>query len=182
MRTAIYARVSTKDQNCALQLDALRSYCASRGWEIVREFVDHGFSGAKDSRPALNELMSWSAQRRIDAVVVWRFDRFARSVRHLVSALEDFQKLGISFVSYSEQLDTTTSMGRAMFAIIAAMAQLERDLIRERVQAGVKRAIAERKHWGRKPIEFNDLPHLSLRKAAQELGVSFETVRRRRQG
>lgn len=180
MRTSLYARVSTKDQNCAMQLEALREYCKHRGFEIVREFVDHGFSGAKDSRPALNELMNCAHERQFDAVLVWKFDRFARSVKHLVSALETFNDLGISFISFSEHLDTSTSMGKAMFAIIAAMAQLERDLIRERVSAGVHRAIAKGKTWGRKPIQFNDLPHLSLRKAAKQLGVSIETVRRRR--
>lgn len=180
MRVGVYARVSTKDQNCAMQLEALRGYCQNRGFEIVREFVDHGFSGSKDSRPALNELMAWAHERKIDAVVVWKFDRFARSVKHLVSALETFNDIGISFISFSEHLDTSTSMGKAMFAIIAAMAQLERDLIRERVSAGVHRAMANGKAWGRRKIQFNDLPHLSLRKAASELGVSIETVRRRR--
>lgn len=180
MRTAIYARVSTKDQNCAMQLDALRSYCASRGWEIVREFVDHGFSGTKDSRPALNELMAWAAQRKIDAVVVWKLDRFARSLKHLVNAIADFEALGVSFVSLRDNLDLSTPTGRLMFQIIGAMAEFERSLIRERVQAGVRRSIANGKNWGRKPIQFTDLPHLSLRKAAHQLGVSVETVRRRR--
>lgn len=180
MRTALYARVSTKDQNCAMQLDALRAYCASRGWEIVREFVDHGFSGAKDSRPALNELMAWASERKIDAVVVWKLDRFARSLKHLVNAIADFEALGVSFVSLRDNLDLSTPTGRLMFQIIGAMAEFERSLIRERVQAGVRRSIANGKTWGRKPIEFADLPHLSLRKAAKELGVSVETVRRRR--
>jgi DNA invertase Pin-like site-specific DNA recombinase len=135
-RCALYARVSTVDQNCELQLRELRDYCHRREWAIAGEFIDHGVSGAKDSRPELNKLMRSARPREFDVVIVWRFDRFARSVKHLVLALEEFQSLGIGFVSYSEALDTSTPIGKAMFTIIGAMAELERNVIRERVEPG----------------------------------------------
>ena len=136
-RVAIYARVSTKDQSCEMQLRDLRSYCASRGFTHVREYVDIGESGAKDSRPELNRLMDHARKRQIDAVLVWRFDRFARSTKHLLLALEEFRSKGIQFISYQENMDTDSPLGQALFCIVAAVAQLERDLIRERVSSGI---------------------------------------------
>src|SRR5690348_1429879 len=149
MRAAIYARVSTKDQNCELQLRDLRAFCVARNFTLVREFIDVGHSGAKDSRPQLNELMAAARKRQIDAVLVWRFDRFARSTKHLLLALEEFRSLGMLFISYQENIDTSTPLGQALFTIVAAVAQLERDLIRERVAAGVKNARAKGKQLGR---------------------------------
>src|SRR5450759_972468 len=102
MRIGIYARVSTKDQSCELQVRDLRSYCAARGFDLVREYVDVGQSGAKDSRPELNILMDDARKRQFDAIVVWRFDRFARSTKHLLWELEEFRSLGIQFISYQE--------------------------------------------------------------------------------
>src|SRR5215472_3263683 len=149
MRIAIYVRVSTKDQNCDLQLRDLRAYCAARGFSVQREYVDVGESGAKDSRPQLNELMAAARKRLFDAVVVWRFDRFARSTKHLLLALEEFRSLGIQFSSYQENIDTSSPLGQALFTIVSAVAQLERDLIRERVSAGLRNARAKGKRFGR---------------------------------
>src|SRR3974390_2627321 len=149
MRIAIYARVSTKDQSCDFQLRDLRAYCAARGFSVQREYIDVGESGAKDSRPQLNELMAAARKRLFDAVVVWRFDRFARSTKHLLLALEEFRSLGIQFSSYQEKLNTTSPLGQALFTIVSAVAQLERDLIRERVSAGIRNARAKGRKFGR---------------------------------
>jgi DNA invertase Pin-like site-specific DNA recombinase len=129
MRVALYARVSTKDQNCDLQIRDLRSYCASRGFTIVREYVDIGQSGAKDSRPELNLLMADARKRKWDVVMVWRFDRFARSTKHLLLGLEEFRSLGVQFISYQENIDTSSPLGQMLFTIVSAVAQMERDLI-----------------------------------------------------
>src|SRR5712672_4140860 len=149
MRIGIYARVSTKDQSCQLQIRDFRAYCTARGFDLVREYVDVGQSGAKDSRPELNKLMDDARKRQFDAVVCWRFDRFARSTKHLLSALEEFRSLGIQFISYQENVDTSSALGQALFTIVSAVAQLERDLIRERVSAGVRNARACGKQLGR---------------------------------
>src|ERR1700730_19252929 len=149
MRTGIYARVSTKDQSCELQVRDLRTFCAARGFDLVREYVDVGQSGAKDSRPELNILMDDARKRQFDAIVVWRFDRFARSTKHLLAALEEFRSLGIQFISYQENIDTSSALGQAVFTIVSAVAQLERDLIRERVSAGIRNARANGKKLGR---------------------------------
>src|SRR6201993_3041031 len=149
MRAGIYARVSTKDQSCEMQLRDLRTYCAARGFDPVREYVDIGQSGAKDSRPELNILMGDARKRQFDAIVVWRFDRFARSTKHLLLALEEFRSLGIQFISYQENIDTSSPLGQALFSIVSALAQLERDLIRERVSAGIRNARAKGRKFGR---------------------------------
>src|ERR1700676_3940770 len=186
MRIGIYARVSTKDQSCELQIRDLRSYCVARGFDIVREYVDVGQSGAKDSRPELNKLMDDARKRQFDAIVVWRFDRFARSTKHLLSALEEFRSLGIQFVSYQENIDTSSALGQALFTIVSAVAQLERDLIRERVSAGIRNARANGKKLGR-PKSSVDRQRIlelkasgnSLRQIAAALGVGYGTVRER---
>jgi len=149
MRAAIYARVSTKDQSRDMQMRDLRAYCAARGFTIIREYIDIGQSGAKDSRPQLNELMADARKRKFDSILVWRFDRFARSTKHLLLALEEFRSLGVQFVSYQENIDTRSPLGQALFTIVSAVAQLERDLIRERVSAGVRNARAGGKQLGR---------------------------------
>lgn len=149
-RAAIYARVSTlAGQSPQMQLDVLREYAARRGLIVAAEFVDHGVSGAREHRPALDRLMAGARQRVFDVVLVYRFDRFARSVRHLVAAFDEFRALGVEFVSFSESLDTSTPLGRAMFAIVAALAALERDLILERSIEGQRRARARGTHVGR---------------------------------
>jgi DNA invertase Pin-like site-specific DNA recombinase len=148
MRAAIYARVSTNNaQDPSVQTRELREYCQRRGWEIAGEYVDAGVSGAKDSRPELNKLNSDAHRRQFDAVVVWKFDRFARSVSHLLRALETFQALGIEFVSLTEGVDTSTPAGKMVFTVLGAVAELERSLIRERVRAGLRNARAKGKKW-----------------------------------
>ena len=189
MRIAIYARVSTKDQSCELQVRDLRAYCAARGFDLVREYIDVGQSGAKDSRPELNKLMDHARKRKFDAVVVWRFDRFARSTKHLLTALEEFRSLGIQFISYQENIDTSSALGQALFTIVSAVAQLERDLIRERVSAGIRNARANGKRLGRPKsgVDHVRIAELkaqgfSLRQIAATLGVGYGTVRERLAG
>jgi len=186
MRVGIYARVSTKDQNCELQLRDLRAFCAARKFTVVREYVDVGESGAKDSRPQLNDLMADARKRKLDAVIVWRFDRFARSTKHLLLALEEFRSIGVQFISYQENIDTSSPLGQALFTIVSAVAQLERDLIRERVSAGVRNARASGKQLGRphRIVNQDELIRLkaaglSLRQISEKLGVGYGTVRLR---
>jgi DNA invertase Pin-like site-specific DNA recombinase len=144
MRVAIYARVSTTNgQDPSVQTRELREYCERRGWQLAGEYVDVGISRAKDSRPELNKMMADAHGRRFDAIVVWKFDRFARSVSHLLRALETFNALGIAFVSLSEQIDTSTPTGRMIFTVLGAVAELERSLIAERVRAGLRNARAK---------------------------------------
>ena len=138
-KVGIYCRVSTQDQSTDSQLLDLRRYAADRGWEVYREFCDNGVSGSVDSRPALNELMNDAKKRRFDVVLVWRFDRFARSTKHLILALEEFKNLGIDFVSYQENIDTSSPLGSAIFTIISAVAQLERDIIADEGEGGVEK-------------------------------------------
>jgi DNA invertase Pin-like site-specific DNA recombinase len=148
--TALYARVSTKQgQDPETQLQQLREYAANRGLTVVAEYVDKGVSGAKDSRPKLDALMKDARAGKFDGVLVWKFDRFARSTRHLVTALEEFQSLGIHFVSLTEAIDTSTPMGRMVFTVLGAVAELERSLIVERVNAGLSRAKRQGKTLGR---------------------------------
>jgi DNA invertase Pin-like site-specific DNA recombinase len=132
-----------------MQTRELREYCERRGWKITGQYVDEGISGATDSRPELNRLMADAHRRRFDAVVVWRFDRFARSVSHLLRALETFRSLGVEFVSFSEQMDTSTPTGKMVFTVLGAVAELERSLIAERVKAGLRNARAKGKRLGR---------------------------------
>jgi len=156
VRAAIYARVSTTNcgQDPSMQTRELEEYCQRRGWGIAGTYVDRGVSGAKDSRPALNRLMADASQRRFDAVLVWKFDRFARSVSHLLRALEIFHSLDIEFVSLSEQVDTSTPTGKMVFTVLGAVAELERSLIVERVKAGMRNARAKGKRIGRPPRTF----------------------------
>ena len=188
-RVAIYARVSTSDQSTESQLLDLRRYVRERSWHIFNEFCDNGISGTTDSRPALNELMNDAKKRRFDTVLVWRFDRFARSTKHLILAFEEFRNLGIDFVSYQENIDTSSPLGSAIFTIISAVAQLERDIIAERVKAGLRRARENGKKLGR-PVgsvlhnQYTERAKelhgegLSLRSIAGQLGISKSTVQR----
>lgn len=186
MKIALYARVSTDGQDPEVQLQALRAHATNRGWTIVEEFVDHGYSGAKEKRPALDRMIKAAWTGTFQAVLVWRFDRFARSVKHLITALEQFRSLNINFISLQEQFDTATPIGHAMFTIIGAMAQLERDIIRERVKAGLNRARTRGVRLGRpiaqaKPDEVTDLKQqgLSVPEIANRLRCSRSTVKRR---
>jgi DNA invertase Pin-like site-specific DNA recombinase len=185
MRAAIYARVSTSNngQDPSVQTREIREYCERRGWQIAGEYVDAGISGAKDSRPELNKLMADAHRRRFDAVVVWKFDRFARSVSHLLRALENFNALGVGFVSLSEQIDTSTPTGKMVFTVLGAVAELERSLIAERVRAGLRNAKAKGTRLGRPRIsvDASRVARLraegrTVREIAATLGVSRSLV------
>src|SRR5881392_206496 len=178
-RVACYLRVSTTEQTVENQRNDLRAYCKARGWDDVIEYSDTGVSGTRERRPGLDHLMSEVKSRRVDVVVVAAFDRLGRSVRHLVEALELFRHLNVEFISLREQIDTGSALGQAVFTIIAAIAQLERSLIVERVKAGLRRARAEGKRLGRPrlPIDLRQLDavirqELPVRAAARVLGVS----------
>lgn len=151
MKIALYARVSTKQhgQDVETQLQALRAWAKQRKFTIVAEYADRGISGAKASRPELDRLMRDARHGKFEAVAVWRFDRFARSVKHLISGLEEFQALKIHFLSLTENVDTSTPMGKMVFTIMAALAEFLREIIRENVQIGVDRARREGKTLGR---------------------------------
>lgn len=185
MRVGIYARVSTDEQSPEMQLAESRDYCQRRGLEVVGEYVDHGISGAREHRPQLDRLVSDAHQRRFDAVLVWKLDRFGRSLKHLVNALAEFEALGITFISLRDNLDLSTPSGRLMFQIIGAMAEFERALIRERVKAGIFHARARGKRIGR-PKALVDCQAVnglraegkSLRTIAAMLGVPVARVRR----
>jgi DNA invertase Pin-like site-specific DNA recombinase len=187
MRAVIYARVSTKNhgQDTDLQLRELREYCARRNWEIVTEFVDAGISGSKERRPELDKLVADAKRRKFDAVVVYRYDRFARSLRHLVNALEEFRALGIEFVSIHEGVDTSTPNGRLIFGIFASIAEFERELIRDRVRSGLRNARAKGKRLGRPRIAVNASrvgqlrnQGLSWSEVCHATGLSAGTARR----
>ena len=182
-RIALYARVSTKDQDPETQLLALREYAQARELEILGVYVDVGISGSKDRRPQLERLMKGAHRREFDAVLVARFDRFARSVRHLVMALDEFNALGIDFISLSESIDTSTPMGKMVFTVIAAVAELERSLIRERVMMGLNRAKAQGKKLGRpsasvdpEKVQQLRLEGLTFEAIGKQLDVSRTTV------
>src|SRR5262252_8465100 len=184
-RAALYMRISTKGhgQTTDTQAVALREYAERRGFQID-EYRDEGISGAKDRRPALDRLVADARKRRFDAVLVARFDRFARSTKHLVLALEEFSSLGIDFISLNESIDTSTPMGRMVFTVIAAVAELERSIIRERVLAGVDRARRQGKRFGR-PAVIVDRQKVAAMKAdgksiksiARECAIARATVR-----
>jgi DNA invertase Pin-like site-specific DNA recombinase len=185
MNVVLYGRVSTEGQDPEAQLAAIRAHAAQRGFRIVDEFVDRGVSGAQKRRPALDRLMKAAWSGAFQAVLVWRFDRFARSVPHLIEALDAFRSLGVQFVSLQEQFDTSTPIGQAMFTIIGAMAQLERDIIRERVKAGLERAKARGVRLGRPRVHVNTDQLLALRRnnvplseIARRLHCSRSTLRR----
>lgn len=181
MKTAVYCRVSTDQQSAGMQVRELREYCKRRGWKIVNEYSDKGISGAKDSRPELNRLIADAHKRRFDAVVVWKFDRFARSVSHLLRALETFDSLGIAFVSLSEQIDTTTPAGKLVFTVLGAVAELERSLIGERVRAGLKNAKAKGVRLGRPPLRTFDAATIRELRRDRKKRMSFSALARKYQ-
>ena len=187
MKCAIYCRVSTRDQSVEMQLVQLREYAQRRGWEIADEYVDEAVSGIKKRRPGLDRLMADCQQRLVDVVLVWKFDRFARSVTHLTQALETFQSLGIDFISYSQNLDTSTPMGKMLFVILGAVGELERDLIRERTEAGRQVARGRGVKFGRRSVVTPEVRDriFALRKGGQTfayisnlLGIGEATVAR----
>lgn len=171
VRTALYLRVSTPDQKPDLQYDGLRGYAARAGLEVVRDYCDVAVSGRREGRPQLNALMTAARNHEIDCVLVWKFDRFARSTRHLLVALEEFDHLGVRFVSVQDQIDTDSPMGRAMFTIIGAMAELELSLISERVTAGMKAAEARGRHLGRPSVSARIVSEIEALAASSKLSV-----------
>jgi len=188
LRAALYARVSTTGhgQDVGLQLDELRQVAAQRGWKAVA-YVDEGVSGAKDSRPALDRMLVDAREGRLDVVAIWKLDRLARSVRNLLELVDSLNAWGVGLVSLRDaHIDTTTPSGRFTLQILAAVAELERELVRERVIAGVRRAQAAGKHCGRPKVELDLRPALAmlgqghgLKTTAKALGVSRATLRRR---
>src|SRR5579864_6737756 len=187
MRAAVYARVSTSNhgQDPKLQLREIAEYCDRRGWTVTAEYVDIGISGTKEKRPELDKLVADAHRRRFDAIVVWKFDRFARSVSHLLRALETFQALGIEFVSLTEGVDTSTPAGKMVFTVLGAVAELERSLICERVRAGLRNARAKGRRLGRPRVSADATRIASLRAQgrswsaiARELGIGKTTAMR----
>lgn len=179
MRGAIYARVSTLDQEPENQLQELRRYVEARGWPAV-EYVDRGVSGSTDRRPALDQLLADAKRRRIDVVVCWRLDRLGRSLKHLITLLDELQSLGVAFVSLAEGIDATTPAGKLQMHILGAIAEFERERIRERVLAGLQRARTQGKCLGRprrRPPTIA-VPGGSVRAAARIWGVSKSTAAR----
>ena len=174
MKVSIYCRVSTMDQSIEMQRSDLRRYCEQRGFEIFKEYGDEGVSGTKDRRPALDALMEDARKRLFDGVLCWRFDRFARSTKHLITALDEFRHLGIEFISYQENIDTASPLGKAMFTIVAAIAELERNIIVERIRGGIRRAREQGKRLGRRPLTDPSLLRTVLQIKAQ--GKSIRAI------
>ena len=181
-RAAIYARVSTSDQTCENQLLELRRYCEARGWQAV-EYVDSGISGAKDRRPALDRLMGDARRRKLDFVVCWKLDRFGRSLAHLINAIQTLTDSGVGFTSIGEGIDTRSATGRLMLGILGSFAEFERERIRERVLAGLRRAKAHGQRLGRPrvrvPVErLHAVAGLAIDDAARARRVSRSTLKR----
>ncbi len=182
-RTAIYARVSTRDQNPDMQIRELRTYAQARGFTVTHEFVDRE-SGTKESRPELDKLWPVVRARDVDVVLVWKFDRFSRSTKQLINALSEFEAIGVDFISKTDQIDTTSPAGRALFTMISAFAQFERDIISERVKSGLDRARAQGKRLGRPPrpepekrqIQKLRQQGLSYSQIAQQTNIPRSTV------
>lgn len=170
-RTALYLRISTADQKPDLQYDELRGYAERAGLVIVGDYCDVAVSGRHEGRPELNVLMAVARKREFDCVLVWKFDRFARSTRHLLMALEEFRHLGVRFISVQDQIDTDSPAGRAMFTIIGAMAELESALISERVTAGMKAAKARGKHLGHPSIRRAVVAEIEALAASTDLSI-----------
>lgn len=188
LRAALYARISTNDQSTLMQENELKHYAARRGWCIVKTYRDKGVSGARTRRPALDELFVDCRRGKIDVVLVWKFDRFARSLKQLVNALDLFRHLGINFVSCTEAVDTSVPYGELVFQIFGAIAQFERVLIGERVKAGLAHARSRGKVLGRPPLQRltteeirriareRERRKLSYRALAKQFGISVWTA------
>ncbi len=182
MRAAVYARVSTVDQEPENQLQELRRYVQARGWTMA-EYVDRGVSGARDRRPALDDLITDARRRRFDVLVCWRLDRLGRNLKHLITLLDELQALGVAFISLAEGIDATTPAGKLQMHILGAIAEFERERIRERVLAGLQRARAQGRKLGRPksrlPVErLQRVAGLPVLVAAERLGVSRSTIQR----
>jgi DNA invertase Pin-like site-specific DNA recombinase len=171
-RAALYVRVSTLDQHPETQLHDLRQFAAQRGLQIVQEYVDHGFCGARARRPQLDRMMEDARRHKFDVLMVWACDRLARSTKHLLQTLDELNGFGIQFLSQREAIDTEGPLGRAIIVIVSAMAELERCIIIERVRAGMRRAKLEGKRLGRAPLQVN----LALLLRDRERGLSLNQL------
>ena len=183
---AIYARVSTDKQAVDMQLTELRDYAKRAGWKIFWEFTDEGFTGKNTIRPAFKEMMDLARQRKFDVLLVWKLDRLSRSLKDLINTLDELGHLGIDFNSYDNKIDTSTPTGKLVFQIIGAVAEFERDIISERVKAGLRNAKRKGKRLGRPPVspvvikKARELraDGLSYRKIGKRLGISEGMVRK----
>ncbi len=177
MRAAIYARVSTNNgQDPKMQLREIGEYCEHRGWKVITEYVDQGISGSKEQRPQLDRMIADAHRRKFDVVIVWKFDRFARSVSHLLRALETFNSLGIAFVSLSESIDTSTPAGKMVFTVLGAVAELERSLIVERVKAGLRNARAKGIRLGRPALRTFSPSDIRQLRRDRRAGMSYARI------
>jgi DNA invertase Pin-like site-specific DNA recombinase len=185
-RCVIYTRVSTlHGQDCEVQARELREYCARRGWEIVAEFSDTGFSGARASRPALDKMLRSARRREFDVLLVWKLDRLSRSLRHLVNLLSEFESIGLALASLTDAIDFTTPQGKLMFALVSAFGEFERSLIRERILSGLALARARGAKFGRPRVAVDTAHIQSLRNAglswraiSKDMGLSRQTCLR----
>jgi DNA invertase Pin-like site-specific DNA recombinase len=184
---AIYARVSTDKQKVDMQLNELRDFIKRSGWSIYREFIDEGYTGSNIKRPAFTEMLYEAKKRKFDILLVWKLDRLSRSLKDFINTLDELGHLGINFISYDNNLDTTTPTGKLVFQIIGAVAEFEKDIIRERVVAGLDNARQKGKHLGRPKIHDGILAKakelrkrgLSFRKIEKQLGVGEGTIRKK---
>ena len=186
LRVARYLRVSRHDQDTALQADETSTFIKNRRWRLIETYKDHGVSGAKDRRPALDQLLADARKRKWDALIVYKADRLFRSLRHMVLTLDEFAALGIVFVSTTEPFDTSTPSGKLLLHIVSAMAEFERGLLIERVKSGVAAARRRGARLGRPPARLDEdrlrelrAQGLSVRKIAETLDVGASTVQRR---
>jgi len=184
MKVAIYGRVSTQEQNTDNQVIELEQYCKAREYAVYKVYTDKGISGSKESRPAFDQMLKDANKRQFDVVLVWKLDRLSRSLKHLLNTLDTLNSLNISFISYSDNFDTTTSQGRLMFQLVGAFAEFERSLIRERVILGLKRAKEKGTKLGRPKLKVNKelvkhfLKTMSIREVAKRMNVSPATIHR----
>ena len=187
---AIYARVSTDRQTVDMQIHELKEYVKRRGWNLYREFIDQGYSGSDTKRPAFQEMMNEAKKRKFDVLLVWKLDRLSRSMKDLVMVLNELGGLGIDFVSYDNNLDTSTPTGKLVFHVIGAVAEFEKDIIKERVKAGLENAKRKGKKLGRPGVDDSVIEEAkvlrgqgkSFRTIGKELGISEGVVRRRLKG
>ena len=183
---AIYARVSTDKQKVQMQLAELREYAQRAGWKIYREFVDEGYTGKDTSRPAFKEMLDEARRRKFDLLLVWKLDRLSRSLKDLITTLDELGHLGIDFISYDNKIDTSSPTGKLVFQVIGAVAEFERNIISERVKAGLRNAQRNGKRLGRPPVPPRTIENarrlreegLSFRKIAKKLGISEGMVRK----
>lgn len=172
MKVAIYARVSTNEQNLDNQILELEKYCKARMYEVYKVYLDKGISGSKESRPQFDLMMDNAKKRKFDCLLVWKLDRLSRSLKHLLSTLDTLSTLNISFICYSDNLDTTTPTGRLMFQMVGAFAEFEKELIKDRVKLGLKRAKQQGKQLGRPKLNLNKYKVINLRNQ----GLSYREI------